>query len=93
MAAHVDTRREGLGPFFRLREVRKGSTAVVTTSDGRRETYRVSEVRLVDKAAVDLDEVFRRHGPETLVLVTCGGQYDQDAGYRGNVLVTASPQS
>ena len=34
LAAHVDTRAEGLGPFARLREAREGSTVAVTDRRG-----------------------------------------------------------
>lgn len=92
LAAHVDTRRDGLGPFARLRKVRTGAEIQLATGDGPPLRYRVSEVRTIDKATVPLDQVFQREGPATLVLVTCGGQYDRGVGYSDNVIVTAVPE-
>ena len=55
--------------------------------------YRVVDVRRIAKTRVPLGEVFRRSGQERVVLITCGGRYDRDTGYRDNVLVTAEPVS
>jgi LPXTG-site transpeptidase (sortase) family protein len=90
LAAHVDTRRDGLGPFARLREVRVGAAVVLTTGE-KVVRYRVTDVRRVDKASVPLEQVFRREGPAALALITCGGKYDRGSGYRDNVIVTAEP--
>ncbi len=93
LAGHVDTKREGLGPLARLRSVDRGTRVVITSADGRTRAYRVVDVRRIAKTRVPLGEVFRRSGPERLVLITCGGRYDRDTGYRDNVLVTAEPVS
>jgi LPXTG-site transpeptidase (sortase) family protein len=93
LAGHVDTKREGLGPLARLRSVDRGSRVVITSADGRTRAYRVVDVRRIAKTRVPLAEVFRRDGQERVVLITCGGRYDRDTGYRDNVLVTAEPMS
>jgi len=93
LAAHVDTRREGLGPFARLREVRDGATVVVEDSAGRGFSYRVTARERIAKPSVPLAEIFSRDGPPRLVLLTCGGAYDQGTGYRDNVVVTAVPET
>lgn len=93
MAAHVDTVAEGLGPFARLKGVRKGTEITVTTADGTVHRYRVSAVDEIAKSSVPLADVFQRSGPARLVLITCGGAYDQGVGYTDNVLVTAVPES
>jgi Sortase domain len=92
LAAHVDSRRYGLGQFARLRESSPGDRVVVVLADGRSVEHEVVEVRSESKAVVQLDALFRREGEPSLVLVTCGGVYDADArSYEDNVVVTAVP--
>lgn len=91
LAAHVDTRAEGLGPFARLRDAHEGDEITVVDRAGRESRYRVADVRSLAKKRIDWQQVFDRGGNPRLVLITCGGAYDQDSGYRDNVLVTAFP--
>jgi sortase (surface protein transpeptidase) len=91
LAVHVDTRGEGLGPFARLRDVRAGASVMLTTTEGDRPAYRVTDVQRIARTAVPFDQLFRREGPETLARITCGGRYDRGLGYRGNVIVTVVP--
>lgn len=92
LAAHVDSRRYGLGQFSRLRESSPGDRVVVVLADGRSVEHEVVDVRSESKAVVRLDALFRREGEPSLVLVTCGGVYDADArSYEDNVVVTAVP--
>jgi len=93
LAAHVDSRRDGLGPFARLRDVRKGASITVITNGDRRVHYRVDSVDRIAKKTVPISDVFERDGDPRLVLITCGGAYDRGTGYRDNVVVTAFPQS
>ena len=93
LAAHVDTRAEGLGPFSHLREAKKGDEVTIVDEAGRERRYRVAAVTSLAKKKIDWDQVFDRRGNPRLVMVTCGGAYDQDSGYRDNVLVTAFPAS
>jgi hypothetical protein len=93
LAAHVDTRAEGIGPFAKLRWVTRGTVIAVTDADGDVHRYRVREVAEVAKTEVALDRVFRRRGAPGLVLITCGGAYDRGTGYRDNVIVSAEPES
>ena len=91
IAAHVDTRSEGLGPFARLTSVRRGDRIVVTDRGGDEHTYRVVSRRQVDRTRLPVDDLFDRDGPPRLVLLTCGGAYDARSGYRDNVVVMAEP--
>lgn len=93
LAAHVDTRAEGLGPFSRLREAEKGDEVSIVDEAGRKRLYRVADVTSLSKKKIDWDQVFDRRGHPRLVMITCGGAYDQNGGYRDNVLVTAFPSS
>ena len=92
LAAHVDTRAEGLGPFARLRELDEGAELTVVDGDGRDLGYVVTDVTTVDKAEVPIERVFRRDGPPALVVITCGGSFDRGDGYSDNVIVTARPR-
>jgi hypothetical protein len=91
VAGHLDSRRLGLGPLVRLRDLRVGDSVVVTTSDGATSTYTVRQIARFDRQALPA-EVFSRSGPEVLRIVTCGGEYDAaTGGYQQNLVVTAAP--
>jgi len=90
LAAHVDTVRDGLGPFSRLRDLDVGDELSVDIAGGTRR-YRVRSVELVAKSEVPLERVFRRDGPPLLRVITCGGSFSRRDGYRDNVIVTAVP--
>lgn len=92
LAAHVDTRREGLGPFARLRQLPPGARIVLRTTDGRSHTYQARTITSVAKPSMPLEEVFSRTSSPRLVLLTCGGAYDRHTGYRDNVVVVAIPR-
>ncbi len=92
IAAHIDSRHDGIGPFSRLTEVSPGSIVQVTGSTGVTTDYSVTEVRKVGKIDAPLAEVFDRSGAPRLTLVTCGGEFDSGTGhYVDNVIVTATP--
>jgi hypothetical protein len=91
LAGHLDSKRYGLGPLVRLREVEPGDLVEVTSSDGSTTTYRVEGVTRFDQQALPA-ELFARSGEPRLRLITCGGDYDVDAGgYQQNLVVTAVP--
>ena len=91
LAGHVDTKAEGLGPLAALRGVDEGTEIAMTAVDGKSRRYRVTDVQVIRKARVPLDQIFAREGDETLVVITCGGPYSRSTGYRDNVIVTATP--
>ena len=92
LAAHVDSRTQGPGAFYPLRNTDPGDRVTVVTNDGRRSTYRVVAREFFRKRALPLEELFRRDGREVLTLITCGGPYLADAGgYQDNVVVSAVP--
>ena len=91
MAGHLDSRRYGLGPLVRLRDVEPGDTVTVAMSGRRPATYVVEALARFDQQSLP-DELFSRSGPERLRIITCGGDYDDDAGeYEQNLVVTAVP--
>jgi hypothetical protein len=91
LAGHLDSRQYGLGPLVRLRYVDNGDLVEVTLSDGSTMTYRVQAVTRYDQQALPA-ELFARSGAPRLRIITCGGDYDVDAGgYQQNLVVTAVP--
>ncbi|HEX6248301.1 MAG TPA: class F sortase [Nocardioidaceae bacterium] len=91
LAGHLDSRRFGLGPLARLRNVEVGDPLEVLQSDGTTASYRVRTVERFDRQGLP-DAIFARSGPEVVRVVTCGGEYLPDAGgYQENLVVTAVP--
>lgn len=92
IAGHVDTATGGLGVFARLTHLKPGAPVLVETAAGERLRYRVAERRQFPKVELPTHLGSARDGPERLVLVTCGGRFDRDAGgYSDNVVVFAVP--
>jgi len=91
VAGHVDSASRGAGAFFGLQNARRGTRVEVQTRDGRTLRFRVVTVQLVPKEELPTD-IYSRRGPARLVLVTCGGPFDEARRhYRDNVVVTAVP--
>jgi LPXTG-site transpeptidase (sortase) family protein len=94
IAAHVDMPGQGIGPFAELRNAQVGAEITVVDAAGVTHTYRVIQVERIEKAEVPLDRVFSKEGDPTLVLVTCGGDFDFTAqSYTDNYIVTAEKVS
>ncbi len=92
IAAHIDSRHDGIGPFSLLKNAAVGSMVSVTGSDGSTAAYLVREVRAVGKIDAPMAELFDRSGAPRLVMVTCGGAFNSNTGhYVDNVVVTADP--
>ena len=91
LAAHVDY--NGVrGVFFDLAHLDTGDRVTVELTGGRTRTFTVQERASIDKEVLPIDELFRRDGPPTLTLITCGGEFDAAArSYRSNVVVRAAP--
>ena len=91
IAGHIDSAKQGVGAFFKLQRARPGDTVQVATANGRTHAYRVVSMRRMAKENLPTD-IYSVRGQPRLVLVTCGGRFDQAAGhYVDNVVVTAVP--
>ena len=90
IAAHVDSFDEGIGPFAQLLTMRPGQRIRLVSRTLSHE-FAVDDTRFVPRTSLLSDpDAFARKGPLRLVLITCGGPYDADAGgYRDNVIVVA----
>jgi hypothetical protein len=91
VAGHVDSHRYGLGTFAVLRTLQPGDTVRLFTDGGGEHRYVVSAVEQTPKAALPA-ELLTATGPPRLVLITCGGDFDDSARrYADNVIVVAIP--
>lgn len=86
---HLDTSR-GPGLFARVPSLVRGQAIDVTDRRGHVHRYRVAGRSQVRKDRFPTEEVYGGGARPVLVLVTCGGPYDQKSGYRDNILVFAT---
>lgn len=90
IAAHVDSRVYGLGPLAKLRDAKPGQEVSVTDEAGARTRYIVESVTYIPRAKLPVDELFTREGPRSLVVITCGGSFDERTrSYSDNVVLIA----
>jgi sortase (surface protein transpeptidase) len=79
------------GPFHRLGTLEPGARIDVGAADGTDRSYVVVERTMYDKEALPRS-LWRNSGPETLVLITCGGDFDRSTSrYKQNIVVYAVP--
>ena len=91
LAAHVSYNGQ-TGPFTGLSHVDRGARVVVRSADGVVHRYAVVSTRSAPKTALDREALFGDQGPAALVLVTCGGAYDEAThSFEDNIVVTARP--
>ena len=91
LAAHVSWNRTA-GPFARLGTVEPGSQIEVALDDGSLRRYEVVERAVYGKLELPRERLWRNTGPEELVLITCGGDYNPEIRrYRENIVVYAVP--
>lgn len=89
LAGHVDSRDQGPGAFFRLKDVEPGARITVTDNRGVARTFEVVARRQFPKDQLPAD-AFATSGDPRLVLITCGGDFDAGArSYRDNIAVYA----
>lgn len=90
VTGHIDDARQGDGFAKRFGALRSGDTVSLTGKDGRTIAYRVTRTMSVGKGALPVGDLNRQDGPETLILVTCGGRFvGPPMGYENNDLVYA----
>ncbi len=91
LAAHVSWNRT-IGPFNRLGHAEIGERLEVDAGDGTTRVYQVVERTMYPKDELPEWRIWRTTGPETLVLITCGGSYNPSIRrYRDNIVVYAVP--
>ncbi len=91
LAAHVSWNRTQ-GPFARLGSIEPGDQIEVALDDGSVRRYQVTERTVYGKSELPRERIWRNTGEETLVLITCGGDYNPEIRrYRQNIVVYAVP--
>jgi hypothetical protein len=92
IAAHIDSKSQGLGPFAELLSVRADQRISVSTAHLRQE-FAVRSLRLVRSGELaEQSWVFSPSGERRLTLVTCAPPYDRVRGaYQNLAVVTATP--
>ncbi|MEE2060811.1 class F sortase [Rhodococcus artemisiae] len=93
VTGHIDDVAQGDGFATRFADLAEGDEVVLSLNDGSARQYRVDRLLSVGKDGdLPLDELNRLDGPETLVLVTCGGEFvGPPLGYANNDFVFATP--
>ncbi|GAA1088314.1 class F sortase [Tsukamurella strandjordii] len=90
LTGHVDDARQGDGYAKRFAALRPGDGVTLTGKDGAAVSYRVTRTVSIAKGALPVGDLNRQDGPETLILVTCGGRFiGPPLGYENNDLVYA----
>ncbi|MGI9645358.1 MAG: class F sortase [Ilumatobacteraceae bacterium] len=91
LAAHVNW-RGSLGPFSQLGTVDPGDHIEVALDDGSTRTYEVVERTMYGKLDLPRERIWRNTGPEELVLITCGGEFNPELNsFKQNIVVFAVP--
>ncbi len=86
LAGHISKPGER-GVFYSLKDLKLGDPVTVTTATADAQ-YTVTRVATISKTEFPAEDVFIGDGTPTLVLVTCGGAFDQGArSYEDNVIV------
>lgn len=92
IVSHNASPETPLGGLGRLLEARPGQDVVVTDTEGREHRYEVTERLDLSKEGLDFLPYVTRQGPERLVLITCGGEWDPVRRvYDQNIVVVATP--
>ena len=92
LTGHVDDYRQGLGVFARIGDLGPGDIVRVVDEAGVTREFEVLSREEWPKGGVPLDRLFDRGGSARLVLITCGGTFNNTTlGYDDNIAITAVP--
>ncbi len=93
LAAHVSWNRTA-GPFAQLGSLAPGNRISVALDNGTTREYEVFERAVYGKLELPRERIWSNTGPETLVLITCGGDFNPELRrYRENIVIYAAPIS
>ena len=94
LSGHVDDYRQGAGVFARIGDLGPGDVVRVVDDAGVSREFSVLSREEWNKGEVPLDRLFDRGGDPRLVLITCGGSFNNSTlGYDDNIAITAVPIS
>jgi hypothetical protein len=89
---HVDSAVLGVGVLSHLSQLKANDLVTVQTADGVSHAYRVYSRQSFVKHEGLPAGLFAATGPARLVLITCGGSFDQTTrSYEDNIVVFAVP--
>lgn len=89
---HVDSRSQGPGVFYRLREIPIGAVVTIETTDGA-ERFVVRSVEQYPKNEFPTERVYGGVREAELRLITCGGSFDASVrSYRDNIVAFLVPE-
>jgi hypothetical protein len=88
IVGHVDV-PAGPAVFYDLGLMQKGATIRVPRQDGTTAVFTVYGVQVFGKKDFPAERVYGGTGVPELRVITCGGTYDKENGYAGNVVVFA----
>jgi len=94
VAAHIDSTRQGLGPFAALLTVRRNQRFLVSSAT-LHQSFRATSVHLLERGSLLGHRwIYSASGSRRLVMVTCAPPYvPARGGYQNLVVVTAVPVS
>ncbi|MFR9781089.1 class F sortase [Micromonospora sp. MS34] len=91
IVGHVDSAKLGPAVFFNLGSLHPGDTIDVAREDGSTATFTIDEVKSYPKTDFPTELVYGPSDRPSLRVVTCGGQFDRNAGsYLNNVIAFAT---
>jgi hypothetical protein len=91
LAGHVDFDGRA-GVFYRLRWLDPGQRFEVGYEDGSSRTFEVVGRRQFEKRQLPTTQLFSEDGEPTVVLITCGGEFDEGRrSYSDNLVVYGTP--
>ena len=93
LAAHIAYNgRNGL--FRKLDQMQQGDSFEVAYDDGTTSRFEVTEIAQYGKAELPFDRIFAKDGEAGLVLITCGGTFNESLrSYDDNIVVYAVPSA
>lgn len=90
LAGHMDGLRQESAMSVLL-DVEAGQTVTIQDRRGDNHEYRILARDTTPRDSLD-PSLFTTEGPHRLVLITCGGTYDEQTGqYTDNIVVLAEP--
>ena len=91
LAGHVDFEGRA-GVFYRLRWLDPGQRFEVGYEDGTSRTFEVVGRQQFEKRQLPTTQLFSEDGDPTVVLITCGGEFDEGRrSYSDNLVVYGTP--
>ncbi|WP_305785705.1 class F sortase [Symbioplanes lichenis] len=89
LAGHVDYKKQP-GTFAHLADLTRGDTITIARKDGTIAVFTVAKTERYAKDRFPSDAVYGPINHAGLRLITCGGEFDNNAGhYRDNIVVYA----